>query len=254
MTIPLSIGTGTMEAYERLAATHYMPKNPRAVERVYVATSPWFADPVGVLLVAYPVLRCALRDRATAGRYLGRPQQRSARLLNLEMRTIARVIVHPSCRGLGVASTMVRHAIARSSTVYMEARATMGGAHPFFQRAGMTPYPPMLGRHDARLHGLLNTLQLTDDIAVSDETRETWLHTLNRADANRLNNELRRWRDHRKGLREWDHPPIGALLVEALRGIWIQPTYFLVQCGVAPPDPSELEPHEQPLTNEARAA
>jgi predicted N-acetyltransferase YhbS len=58
------------------------------------------------------------------------------------VRTIARVIVHPQFRGLGVAARLVRRICNECPTRYVEAFAAMGDVHPFFEHAGMTRVPP----------------------------------------------------------------------------------------------------------------
>ncbi len=60
--------------------------------------------------------------------------------LNREMRTIARVVVHPIFRSVGLAVQLVRHLLDRAETPYVEALAAMGRVHPFFSRAGMTAF------------------------------------------------------------------------------------------------------------------
>jgi N-acetylglutamate synthase-like GNAT family acetyltransferase len=52
------------------------------------------------------------------------------------------VIVHPVFRATGLATRLVRRMIAECPTPYIEALATMGWVHPFFDRAGMTRIEP----------------------------------------------------------------------------------------------------------------
>ena len=89
---------------------------------------------VGVL--AYPTPQSRARERTlnlTGPRY-------GAKLafVNAHVRTIARVIVHPQFRGLGVAAWLVRRICEECPTRYVEAFAAMGEVHPFFERGGMT--------------------------------------------------------------------------------------------------------------------
>jgi ABC-type ATPase with predicted acetyltransferase domain len=57
--------------------------------------------------------------------------------VNAHVRTIARVIVHPQFRSLGVAARLVRRICEDCPTRYVEAFAAMGEVHPFFERGGM---------------------------------------------------------------------------------------------------------------------
>ena len=56
------------------------------------------------------------------------------------METISRVIVHPIYRSQGLSVRLVRHILRTSPAPLVEALAVMGRFHPFFERAGMTPY------------------------------------------------------------------------------------------------------------------
>jgi ABC-type ATPase with predicted acetyltransferase domain len=59
------------------------------------------------------------------------------RFVNAHVRTISRVIVHPQFRALGIASRLVRRICEDCTTRYVEAIATMGEVHPFFEKGGM---------------------------------------------------------------------------------------------------------------------
>jgi hypothetical protein len=90
-----------------------------------------------------PPLNSRLRNLAT-NRYFLAPPTRSerAKLINRDLRTIARVVIDPQFRSLSLASTLVRQTLPLVGTPYVEASAVMGRFHPFFERAGMT-------RHEA---------------------------------------------------------------------------------------------------------
>lgn len=94
----------------------------------------------GIAVVCMPVLACRLRDAATGHRYQRPDAAAAAAALNREMRCVARVIVHPTFRGMGLAVRLVRWALEHAETRYTEALAAMGRANPFFERAGMRAY------------------------------------------------------------------------------------------------------------------
>ena len=88
---------------------------------------------VGVL--SYPTPAHRVRDRVLG---LGGPRYgHKLRFINLHVRTISRVIVHPQFRGLGIASALVRRICEDCPTRYVEAIAAMGEVHPLFEKAGM---------------------------------------------------------------------------------------------------------------------
>ena len=93
---------------------------------------------VGVL--AYPTPASHARERALG---LSGPRYGpKLEFVNRHVRTIARVIVHPQFRGLGVAALLVRRMCYECPTRYVEAMAAMGDVHPFFERGGMTRVEP----------------------------------------------------------------------------------------------------------------
>ena len=86
--------------------------------------------------MTYPVPACAVRERALGLRG-ARYDRGKIRWLNENVRTIARGIVHPQFRGVGVARELVRVMCAQARVRYVEAMAVMGQAVPFFEKAGM---------------------------------------------------------------------------------------------------------------------
>ncbi len=145
---------GTLADYHELAHFHYIAGAPAAHKRVYVIRPTALSHQgrganniaqllqprVAAVLVISPPLRCVrARNRATAGRYAGRDIAASLALLNAEVESISRVIVHPMYRGLGLAVKLVRYALAHAQRPWMEALAVMGHVNPFFEHAGMTP-------------------------------------------------------------------------------------------------------------------
>ena len=91
---------------------------------------------VAVAVLTYPTPASHARDRALNLPPGPRYGPRIA-FINAHVRTIARVIVHPQFRGLGVAARLVRRVCEQCPTRYVEAFAAMGEVHPFFEQAGM---------------------------------------------------------------------------------------------------------------------
>jgi energy-coupling factor transporter ATP-binding protein EcfA2/predicted GNAT family acetyltransferase len=144
---------GDINDYRALARFHYVAGPPAAHKRVYVAkpAATWLTglssaervlmpSRAGVLVVSPPVLNVRGRNQAFAGRYSGGDRQAAVARLNAEVECISRVVVHPAFRGAGLAVAMVRHALEHAERPRVEALAAMGAVHPFFERAGMTPW------------------------------------------------------------------------------------------------------------------
>ncbi len=109
----------------------------------------------GVVVEALPALGCALRRVALPGRFETGDRSLDAGCLNREVRTIARVVVHPMFRSTGLAVGLVRRVLESAEVPYVEALAAMGRVHPFFERAGMRAFDRPPGREAVRLMAAL---------------------------------------------------------------------------------------------------
>ena len=91
-------------------------------------------EPVGVCVFGTPAASLALRTR-----YFGltNPRGRVAlAALNEQLWVLARVVLHPTYRGAGIAAAFVRRACELCPVPWVETLTAMGHANPFFERAG----------------------------------------------------------------------------------------------------------------------
>jgi hypothetical protein len=93
-----------------------------------------------IAIVSYPCLNSHARDRALNLSRL--TPNRRQRFINQHIRTISRLIVHPTYRGLSLASILINCILKNCTTRYTEALATMAKAHPLFSRSAMKEFPP----------------------------------------------------------------------------------------------------------------
>ena len=114
---------------------------------------------IAVAVLAFPTPCSRARERTL---HLAGPRYGpKLAFVNRHVRTIARVIVHPQFRSLGVAARLVRRICEDCPTRYVEAFAAMGDVHPFFERGGMQRVPGGEGeaayfifdRDEGGLHG-----------------------------------------------------------------------------------------------------
>jgi ABC-type lipoprotein export system ATPase subunit/GNAT superfamily N-acetyltransferase len=241
-SMPLAIEPGTLADYHLLAAFHYKGAKPGAVTSVLrmVHKAPTVVGRylqrrdesaiVGVLVRSLPHLACSLRDEATGQRYHGMTLKERAAMLNREIRTIARVVVHPQWRGLGLAVELVKHALANPDPdiVYTEALAAMGRVHPFFDKAGMTRYERPPRASHARLIDAIQHLGL-DPVTLA-LPRLVRNHFAERdAQWQLFLRELKRW--HRSGARRSrsknQEPTIDDMLAAARDQLVTLPVYYL---------------------------
>ena len=195
---------------------------------------------VGVIVYAMPVPNVALRNRATANRYVGLGSKAGALgLLNAEMRCISRVVIHPSWRGMGLARWLVAETLPQAGTVLVEALAAMGRVHPFFEQAGMTRYEGELSADSVRLIEAMRTVGITDT-ALSDTGRlaAAW-GELGGTERDWVGREVARFgarfgRPGRRiadGLRSGGEDAPGEIWHEAavlvVKHVWSNPVYYL---------------------------
>ena len=95
----------------------------------------WYGrEPVGICVFAAPAASLRLRTR-----YFGLANARSETALtalNEQLWLLARVVLHPTYRGAGIASAFVRRACETCPVPWIETLTAMGRANPFFERAG----------------------------------------------------------------------------------------------------------------------
>jgi GNAT superfamily N-acetyltransferase len=103
-------------------------------------SAPPTPTPIAIAVLSYPCLNSHARERAL--NLSGLNPRRRQRFINQNIRTISRLIVHPTYRGLGLASTLINRILNNCPTRYTEALATMAKAHPLFKNAGMKEFPP----------------------------------------------------------------------------------------------------------------
>ncbi len=138
------VDRGKLADYHQLARFHYRAGPPAANKRVYIIPAPrrhrrWGGPRLAaVAVVSPPVLYCRGRNLISAGRYHRGDRRVAIARLNAEVECISRVVVHPIYRGLGLASTLVRHILRTSPMPLVESLAVMGKVHPFQERAGMS--------------------------------------------------------------------------------------------------------------------
>ena len=137
----LSIQSGDARDYDGLAAFHYRARRPATWARVFCIH--WQPQPArqrpARRVVAIGVLSWPTAVSTPRRQVFQLPGDYAEQLAfaNAHVRTISRVIVHPQFRGLGLARILIQRLCDDCPTRFVEATASMGGAHPMFERAGM---------------------------------------------------------------------------------------------------------------------
>ena len=177
----ISIRRCSYRSYKELSAFHYRAgNNPAVIADVFGA---FFKRSngrggnserlVGIIIYARPALHLAMRNKATRGRYLpGKNASAAYRRLNREVKTIARVVVDPQFRGIGLAVRLVAETMPLVGTLYVESLAAMGKVNPFFEKAGMARWPSRVSKNSERFIAALRSVGIKRELIPSTELLE----------------------------------------------------------------------------------
>ena len=126
------LSEGAVGDWPYFARWHYRSHRLAYVRRVVLL---WHGDgAVGVCVFAAPAAALRLRSR-----YFGLHKPSSEvhlRALNRQLWLLARVVLHPTYRGAGVAAAFVRRACQTCPVDWIETLSALGQVNPFFERAG----------------------------------------------------------------------------------------------------------------------
>jgi len=130
----IKVGPGTIKDYEKLARFHYLAGKPAVIRHIFKADHR--GETVGVIVYVYPSLNSAPRNHVFPQyRIMGKER---ARRVNAEIVRIARVILHPKYRSIGLGYRLVRETMESLPYRVVETYAVMARYNPFFEKAGMT--------------------------------------------------------------------------------------------------------------------
>lgn len=179
----IEVVAGDMSDYKQLAAGHYRDNPPVAVQAVYTlrprrAIGSYGRRPAGVIVYAMPNPRVELRSVATGGIFAGLDRQTALALLNRNVRCIARVIVEPPFRGIGLASRLVRETMPKMNVPIVEALGVMPLVNPFLERAGMKALQPRVPVEHAELIESLSAVGVEENDLVDPDKVQSELERL----------------------------------------------------------------------------
>jgi len=190
------VGAGPDE-YDYLGRFHYRAEALGAHVAIYAMrdTHPGrgrFAPVVGVIVYTMPTAHVELRNVATGGLFCGFGDRRlQLQMVNKHIRRIARVIIEPRYRGLGLGRRLVAETMGKLDVPIIEAMAVMGAVHPFFERAGMKRYRTKPAVRTARLVEALSIIGIKEHEFIDSQAVQDKLDGLSGAEAEFTERQIR---------------------------------------------------------------
>lgn len=128
----LWISTGSKSDWPYFARWHYRSRKTGFVRFV---TLLWHGDlPIGICLFTTPPKSLAMRNRFFG--HSGRWSRLSLKALNQQVMLLSRIVLHPTYRGCGLATTFLRESCRHCPAPWIETLAEMGHMNPLFEKAG----------------------------------------------------------------------------------------------------------------------
>ena len=199
----IHISTGTRDDLLALQDYHYNSAEPATFALVLRAH--WHGTLAGVIVVSHPTLNADWRGAAFGNTLFGHDKSLLARRTNKHVRTISRVIVDPRFRGLGIATTLVRHYLAAPLTSCTEAVSVLNAFIPLFERAGMRRIDLAPAIRDRMLLLHLADLHMTP-LDLATVAASNGLSSLNQRVLQSLLPALSRWGQSHRGTRRLTCP------------------------------------------------
>jgi hypothetical protein len=181
----LKIVEGNIADYKPLSRFHYRDCKTGPVSAVYkiVDTHPMreqIEPVVGIIIYSMPACSVQLRNIATQGLFtkLGSANA-NMQIVNNNIRTIARVVIEPRYRALGLAYELVEKTMPLLEMPYIEALAVMGKVNPFFEKAGMMKFEAAQSSRCVQLCQALSAVGIEQSDLVDIERTHSILQGLN---------------------------------------------------------------------------
>lgn len=128
----LRVEEGTTEDWQAFAKWHYRSHRINFMRRVVLLKH--LDMPVGICVFTSPAGSNSCRSKFFGLR--GQRTTLSLRALNRQIWLLARVVIHPTYRGAGLASWFVHQACVGCPIPWIETLTAMGHINPFFEHAG----------------------------------------------------------------------------------------------------------------------
>jgi len=183
----LEVVPGGMDDYNKLARYHYRHGHLGPYAAIFALRPTGLLkaslgrDIAGVIVYTTATAALELRNVATGGFFAGADRSTALSLVNKNIRRIARVVIEPRFRGLGLAIRLVRETMPQLNVPVIEAMAVMGIVNPFFEKAGMQPYTAKTPARCVRLIEALSAVGIEDIDLIDARAVQQKIEGLNEA-------------------------------------------------------------------------
>jgi len=165
----LHTNQGSLRDYKKLDHLHYAAGSPTQIHSTWTIKRQPSDEVVAVAVLTYPDLHNPARDLATDDRYRRPQRPEVARRLNREVLRFARIVVTPELRGLGLAQSIIRHAIHNTHALYYECSTAMARYTDFLLAAGFNEAPRRQGDAEAELADWWKQCDIPDDVLLDSD-------------------------------------------------------------------------------------
>lgn len=136
----ITIEPGDLSDYEALSGFHYRGRKPPCIAKIYRAVRN--GELCGVIVYVSAITHPLLRGRHIVFPqlleiYRTRGLKKLVEVIKRNILRIARVVVYPKYRGIGLGTRLVRETMPLTEYPVIEALAVMARYNPFFERAGL---------------------------------------------------------------------------------------------------------------------
>lgn len=170
----LEVVRGKPADYTPFAAYHYRDEKPTAIKAVFVlrpkrSLGSFGKQPAGAIVYCMPNPRVERRSVATDGCFANLDRQTELALINRNIRCIARLVIEPRFRGIGLATRLVRETLGQMDVPIVEALGVMCTVNPFLERAGMKGFAPRIPVAHMQLTEALSTVGIEEDLLIDPQ-------------------------------------------------------------------------------------
>jgi len=184
----MKIEKATSQDYEELEQFHYLDSSPGYTQDRFKLT---YKDrTIGVVVYVAPFLTSGLRTKAMP-QYPIISSKESAALINRDITRLARIIINPKFRGVGLAVKLTKETMPLTEKRVVETIAAMAQYNPFFEKAGMTKMGKMpLTREQKAVVDTVKRLGENIVILNSPKRRKAFLEGLDDKQTRELSSAL----------------------------------------------------------------